>query len=244
VTAHRGFSGRAPENTLAAFAAAIAAGADAIELDVHLTRDRQLVVIHDDTLVRTTDGRGEVADHTLRELKRLDAGRWFSPQFTGERVPALAEVLDLARGRIALNIELKSGPRLPYTIEQLADRTWDEVRSQGMDGQVCFSSFAPAALERILGHDACQPVALITARPWCTPEEAGLGRLYPGLNCLSRQLNPDNVGRAHAAGTRVQAWTVNTRPAMRRLIALGIDGIITNRPDRLIRILETLPPLA
>jgi glycerophosphoryl diester phosphodiesterase len=237
VTAHRGFSGRAPENTLAAFRAAIAAGCDMIELDVHLSRDKRLVVIHDDTLKRTTDGRGEVADRSLRELRQLDAGAWFASGFAGERIPTLEEVLALARSRIGLNIELKNGPALPYTMEALADRAWDEVSRLGMRDQVLFSSFAPAAIDRILAHDAAQPVALITSRPWRTPEEASPDRRYPRLNCLFRRLDAGNVALAHAAGIRVQAWTVNTRPAMQRLIALGIDGIISNHPDRLVRIL-------
>src|SRR5512140_3219428 len=100
VTAHRGFSGENPENTLASFRAAIAAGADMVELDVHLTRDNELVVIHDDTLERTTDGKGNVADKTLAELKALDAGFKFNPQFAGERIPTLAEGLDTTRGRV------------------------------------------------------------------------------------------------------------------------------------------------
>ena len=111
VTAHRGFSGTAPENTLAAFRAAIDTGCDMIELDVHLSRDNQVVVIHDDTLERTTSGRGNVADQTYAELKRLDAGSWFDPRFSGERIPTLADVLSLARNRILVNIELKKGKK-------------------------------------------------------------------------------------------------------------------------------------
>ena len=134
VTAHRGFSGENPENTLASFRAAIAAGADMVELDVHLTRDNELVVIHDDTLERTTDGKGNVADKTLAELKRLDAGFKFNPRFAGERIPTLTEVLDVTRGRILVNIELKKGKNFPYTMEELADRTLAVVEKAGMTG--------------------------------------------------------------------------------------------------------------
>ncbi|MDA8125688.1 MAG: glycerophosphodiester phosphodiesterase family protein [Deltaproteobacteria bacterium] len=238
VTAHRGFSGRAPENTLAAFRAAIDAGCDMIELDVHLSRDREVVVIHDDDLSRTTDGRGKVADHVFAALRRLDAGGWFAPSFAGERIPSLIEVLELARGRILLNIELKAGKTLPYSPEELADRTLAACEKAGLLAQILFSSFAPAALDRIRERHPALPVALITANPWTSPEEPGQGKRYPTLSCRSATLNEANIGRAHAAGIRVHAWTVNAPQAMKRFIALGVDGIITNRPDRLIELLK------
>lgn len=238
VTAHRGFSGRAPENTLAAFRAAIEAGCDMIELDVHLSRDNQVVVIHDDTLERTTSGRGNVADRTFAELQRLDAGSWFDPRFSGEKIPALAEVLSLARNRILVNIELKKGTHFPYTMEELADRTLREVDRAEMLDQVLFSSFDPAAIDRIRERNPLLPVALITNKPWVTPGEAGGGKSYPTLNCRITVLNEDNIRLARAGGIRVHAWTVNEPEAMRKAIALGVDGIITNHPDRLIRILQ------
>jgi glycerophosphoryl diester phosphodiesterase len=238
VTAHRGFSGRAPENTLAAFRAAIDAGCDMVELDVHLSRDREVVVIHDDTLERTTNGSGNVADSLFANLGRLDAGRWFAPRFAQERIPALSEVLALVRGRILVNIELKQGKKLPYTPEQLADRTLDECKKADMLDQVLFSSFAPNAIDRIREHNPELPVALITENPWRTPEEAGAGKLYPTLNCRAATLTGAGIGQAHAAGIRVHAWTVNTRPAMKRFIMLGVDGIITNHPDLLIPLLQ------
>jgi len=238
VTAHRGFSGEAPENTLAAFRGAIDAGCDMIELDVHLTRDNEVVVIHDDTLERTTSGRGAVAGKTFAELRGLDAGFWFDPRFSGERIPVLAEVLALARNRIFVNIELKKGKNLPYTMEELADWTLREVEMAGMADQVLFSSFDTAAVERIRVRNPFLPVALIVDKPWMKPEEAGGGKIYPVLNCRTTALNEENIRRAHAGGIRVHVWTVNTQEAMARFIALGIDGIITNHPDRLIALLQ------
>jgi glycerophosphoryl diester phosphodiesterase len=238
VTAHRGFSGQYPENTLAAFRGAIEAGSDRIELDVHLTRDGQVVVIHDDTLERTAAGQGNVADRTLAELRQLDAGAWFAPRFAGERIPTLAEVLDLCRGRIFVNIELKKGKALPYTLEELADRTLAVVEQAGMEGQVLFSSFAPAALERVRAVAPRLPLALIVDKPWDRPEEPGRGALYGALNCKTTVLNAENVRRARAAGIEIHVWTVNAPEAMERFIALGVDGIITNHPDRLIEILK------
>lgn len=238
VTAHRGFSGKAPENTLAAFRAAIDAGCDMIELDVHLSRDNQVVVIHDDTLERTTSGRGNVADRTFAELQRLDAGSWFDPRFSGERIPALAEVLSLTRNRILVNIELKKGKNFPYTMEELADRTIREVETAGMLDQVLFSSFDPAAIDRIREKNPLLPVALITNKPWAKPEDAGGGKRYPTLNCRFDVLNEGNIRLAHSVGIRIHAWTVNAPDDMRKAIALGVDGIITNHPDRLIRLLR------
>src|SRR6185295_20215055 len=104
--AHRGASGRAPENTPAAFAAALALGAEAIELDCQLSADGEPVVIHDETLERTSDGRGPVGDRTAAELDQLDAGSWFGPEFRGERIPRLAAVLDQVRDRVTLNVEM------------------------------------------------------------------------------------------------------------------------------------------
>ncbi|MHB9097542.1 MAG: glycerophosphodiester phosphodiesterase [Syntrophales bacterium] len=240
VTAHRGFSGMAPENTLAAFRRAIDAGCDMIELDVHLTRDKEVVVIHDDTLERTTSGRGSVAGKTLVELRGLDAGAWFHPRFAGERVPLLAEVLALARDRIFVNIELKKGEHFPYTMEDLADRTLSVVETAGMADQVLFSSFDPAAVDRIRERNPLLPVALIVEKPWMKSEEAGGGKIYPVLNCRTTALNEGNIRRAHDGGIRVHVWTVNTPKAMARFIALGVDGIITNHPDRLIALLQGL----
>lgn len=238
VTAHRGFSGQAPENTLASFQAAIDAGSDMIELDVHLTRDNEIVVIHDDTLGRTTNGKGNVADKTLRELKALDAGSWFDSRFAGEPIPTLAEVLTLARSRILVNIELKSGKNFPYTMGELADRTLAVVEKTGMAGQVLFSSFAPAAIERIRMRNPRLPIALIVDKHWTTPDEPGGGTLYGTLNCRATVLNEENIARAHAGGVKIHVWTVDTKEAMEKFISLGVDGIITNHPDRLIEILK------
>jgi glycerophosphoryl diester phosphodiesterase len=238
VTAHRGFSGEYPENTLASFRAAIAAGADMVELDVHLTRDSELVVIHDDTLERTTDGKGNVADKTLAELKALDAGFRFNLRFAGERIPTLTEVLDLTRGRIRVNIELKKGKNFPYTMEELADRTLAAVEKAKMTDQVLFSSFDPTAVDRIRETAPQLPIAVITQKPWTTPEEAGEGKLYPAINSSFKNLTEKNIRLAHAAGLQVHAWTVNAPADMEKVISLGVDGIITNHPDRLIELLR------
>ena len=237
VIAHRGFSGAAPENTLVAFSKAIETGCDMIEMDVQLSRDGEVVVIHDDTLDRTTNGKGKVSYHTLQDLKRFDAGVWFSPQFTGERIPALKEVLKLTRGKIPLAIELKKGDLGQYTIFDLADRALAEVEKTGCLGQVVFSSFDRTALERILERNSRIPVAYIYNKPWNSPLELAGKYPIPILSCRQTVFTKDNLMKAHQAGFKVNVWTVDTEPEMELLLDLGVDGIITNHPDRAIKVL-------
>jgi len=238
VIAHRGFSGAAPENTLAAFSKAIETGCDMIEMDVQLSRDGEVVVIHDDTLDRTTNGKGKVSQHTLQDLKTFDAGLWFSPQFTGERIPALKEVLKLTRGKIPLAIELKKGDLGQYTIFDLVDRTFAEVEKAACLGQVVFSSFDRTALERILERNSRIPVAYIYNKPWNSPLELAGKYPIPILSCRQTVLTKDNLMKAHQAGFKVNVWTVDTEPEMELLLDLGVDGIITNHPDRAIKVLK------
>ena len=137
VIAHRGFSGAAPENTLAAVRAAIEVGADMVEIDVTLTSDGHIVVIHDETLDRTTTGSGRVSDFTLTELQRLDAGGWFAPRFAGERIPTLDQVLDEIEGRILLNVEIKS-----EAVERgIVTKVASAIRKRGMMEQLWFPRF-------------------------------------------------------------------------------------------------------
>ena len=238
VIAHRGFSGAAPENTLAAFSKAIEAGCDMIEMDVQLSRDGEVVVIHDDTLDRTTNGKGKVSQHTLQDLKRFDAGLWFSSQFTGERIPALKEVLALTCTKIPLAIELKKGDLGQYTIFDLADRALEEVEKAGCVGQVVFSSFDRAAIERILERNSRIPVAYIYNKPWDSPLELAGKYSIPILSCRHTVLTRDNLMKAHQAGFKVNVWTLDTEPEMELFLDLGVDGIITNHPDRAMKVLK------
>ena len=168
----------------------------------------------------------------------LDAGAWFNPRFAGERIPTLVEVLETARNRIRINIELKKGKKFPYTMEELADRTLAVVEKAGMMDQVLFSSFDPAAVNRIREKTPRLPIALIVDKPWEKPEDPGGGMCYPTLNCRTSVLNEENISRAHNDGIRIHVWTVNTKEAMEKFIALSVDGIITNHPDSLIDLLK------
>jgi glycerophosphoryl diester phosphodiesterase len=236
--AHRGFSGAAPENTLAAFKKAMEVGSDMIELDVHLSKDGQVVVIHDDTLKRTTSGIGKVADFSLQELKQLDAGKWLGSRFFGERIPTLKEVLELTRGKIPIHIELKEGDLGRYTITDLADRSLEEVEKAGLLDQVLFGSFSLPALERVREKKPGLPVALIYDKSWNTPQEVTRGRPFPVLSCSGKVLNQANASNARQQGIKVFVWTLNTEEHMEQFLNVGVDGIITNHPDKLIKILQ------
>ena len=238
VVGHRGFSGVAPENTIASFKKAMEIGVDMIELDVHLSKDGQVVVIHDDTLNRTTNGKGKVVSYTLNELKQLDAGSWFGSQFSGERIPTLKEVSELTRGQVLLCIELKGGDLGQYTLKDLADRSLQEVEKAGMLSQVLFASFDSSAIERIREKNPRIPVALIYSRSWSSPQEVTGGRPIPVLSCRGTVLTQTNASKARQQGIKVLVWTVNTEEHMEQFVNMGVDGIITDHPNRLIKILK------
>jgi glycerophosphoryl diester phosphodiesterase len=238
VIAHRGFSGDAPENTLAAFKKAIEVGSDMMEMDVHFSKDGQVVVIHDDHLERTTNGRGKVADHTLQELKKLDAGSWFGSPFSGEQIPTLQEVLELAKGNILVNIEIKNEYLGPYTISDLADRTLQEVQRKRMVKQVIFSSFDPSPLERVKERNFHARVALLYHNPWNIPQEITGDKPFSILNLRRSFLTKDKIAKIHEQGMKVNTYTVNSQKEMEQFIRWKIDGIFTNHPDRLINILK------
>lgn len=238
VTAHRGFSGDAPENTLAAFKKAMEVGSDMMELDVRFSKDGQIVVMHDDTLDRTANGRGKVSDYTLKELKQFDAGSWFAPQFSGEHIPTLVEVLELAKGKIRVNIEIKDESLGRYKITDLADRALQEVKKAGMEDQVIYVSFYPVALERIQERDSRLWVGLLYHRPWNSLHEVTGGRSFPVLGLRNSYLTKGKIDKIHQQGMKVNVYTVNSEEEMEQFIRWGVDGIITNHPDRLIKILQ------
>ncbi len=238
VIAHRGFSGMAPENTMIAFRKAIDVGSDMIELDVRLSKDGEVVVIHDETLEKTTTGRGRVIDKTIHELKQLDAGSKFHPSFSGERIPTLREVLELVKGKVLVNIEIKMGDYGRWTILNLADLAREEVEKIGMPDQVVFSSFDPSALERVLEKNPSAQVAYLYNRPWSVPREVTGGRPFSTLNCRKSVLTPENISRAHQEGIRIGVYTLNTEEEMEKFIDMKVDAIITDYPDRLIAILK------
>jgi glycerophosphoryl diester phosphodiesterase len=226
VIAHRGASGTCPENTLAAFRRAAALGVPMVELDVQLTRDHEVVVVHDWTLDRTTDGTGPVRDRTLAEIRRLDAGTWFGPTFRGERVPTLAEVL--AAVPVAVNVELK-----PVGDDGLEVRALAAVESAGALGRVVFSSFDPAALGRLRARSRAATLAVLWEREAIADALELAERVAArALHLRKDAVTSDALARTVRAGLPVRAWTVNDPAESARLRAAGVAGIFTDFPER------------
>jgi len=238
VIAHRGFSGSAPENTLIAFLKALEIGSDMVELDVQLSKDREVMVFHDDTLERTTNGWGRVVDYTLTDLKTLDAGSRLAAQFAGERIPTLREVLDLVRGRCLVNIEIKHPNHGLYPITDLVDRALLEVKNVGMLDEVIFSSFNPSALDWIKKNEPLVRVAVLFHHSWRSLTEVTGGKDYKVLNLRKDYLTEEKIAQIHHQGLKVNVYTLNSDEELEQFVRWQVDGIITNHPDRLIRILK------
>jgi len=230
VVGHRGAMGHCPENTLASFERGLQLGADWIELDVHLSRDNALIVVHDETLDRTTNGQGAVREHSLAELKALDAGSWFGPEYAGERVPTLDEVLGWARQRNAIvDIEIKNAPVYYAGIEAAVVEALDRY---GMTEQVIVISFDHRTVQRVKTLDPRIATGVLYS-----------GRPVDGGVSLAAQAQADailphwahvtaaDVAGAHSAGLSVAPWASSDPAVLRGLIDAGVDAIGTNHPD-------------
>ena len=230
IIAHRGASGTRPENTLAAFRRAVELGADMIELDVQLTRDGGVVVLHDDTLERTTDGAGPLAASTLADVRRLDAGSWFAPAFAGERVPTLAEVL--AAIAIPINVELKA-PARPGNADGLEARALAAVEAGGALGRVVFSCFEEERLERLRALSAAATLAVLWDRSRVPHAIQRAERVFArALHLRKDKVTSRAVALAGAASLEVRAWTVNAPAELSHLAAAGVTAIFTDFPER------------
>lgn len=234
VWAHRGFSSKFPENTLPAFIAALELGVDGIELDIHLTKDGHVVVIHDEQLNRTTNGNGLVVAHTLEELKDLDAGNWFGGEFAGVQIPTLVEVLDLVATwptPVTLNIESKSGV-IPYPGLELT--AWQQVCERGFQDRVIFSSFNHFSLRDLKVAAPRAQIGLLYMEglvdPWRYAKHLSAGALHPYFLSFDREV----VHAAHEHKVAIHAFTVNHEDHMRRLLEWNVDALITDRPDVLL----------
>jgi glycerophosphoryl diester phosphodiesterase len=227
---HRGYPTRYPENTLASFEGAMQAGCDMIELDVTLTKDRRVVVIHDDTLDRTTTGQGSVKDHSFEEIRKLDAGSWFDSRFSTERVPELSEVLKLTAGRCLLNIEIKkSAFERGYPADAVEHQVVELVKTSGAMDRVIVSSFDPRILERIATLEDPPAIAYISDHG----ADRSILKMLLAIKAFSwhprfKVLTRDQVEMLHAAGLKIFPWTINTRQEAERILALGVDGLICN----------------
>lgn len=233
--AHRGIRHRFPENTIAAFQGAINAGAHMIELDVCLTKDRQIVVIHDETVDRTTNGNGKVRRLTMEELAQLDAGSWFDPKFSGEQLPTLAQVLALAKGKILVNIEIKPeafeahGPSDAIELQVLG-----LVRSHQMEENVLVSCFQWQVLQRLREKAPDIALGLLSDVPaddrlfaWCRKIQGF--SWHPDYRVVTRP----HIEVLHQMGAKVFPYAVNGSIDTRRMREMGVDGLMVDDPDQM-----------
>jgi glycerophosphoryl diester phosphodiesterase len=230
---HRGAKGHAPENTFASFNLAVELGVSAVETDVHLSRDGEVVLIHDHTVDRTTDGRGFVRDMTLAELKRLDAGAWFDPRFAGQRIPTLAELLDWAHDRVGVAIEIKNGP---IYYPGIAAKVLRLLKEHGMERQAILISFDHLVLReaKMIAPDVATGILYVGrfVDEVGAARAAGADALHPNWAFVT----PDLVEKAHAGGLAVSPWCPNDLATIRLLGDMGVDSIGTDYPDLFDRI--------
>jgi len=233
VFGHRGASGYAPQNTLPAFELAVQQGVDGVEFDVHLSADGELVVIHDFDVDHTTDGHGEVAALTLAELKALDAGVKFDAKFAGARIPTLDEVFETLAGRIAVNVEIKA------IAEEIEAKVADCIRRHNLTDKAIISSFNPLILHRF--RAAAPDIAIGFLYYEETPAE--FMQMMMGLPYEARHPHHPMIDRAYMEqakrfGYRVNTWTVNDAARAVALQELGVDCIMTDTPDVMIKALN------
>jgi glycerophosphoryl diester phosphodiesterase len=239
IIAHRGGRKWAPENTLEAFKRSLEAGFDGIELDIQRCATGELLVFHDDELSRTTNGVGRISDFSLDELRSLDAGSWFSPEFSGISMPLLSEVLQLIDGRLTLHIEIKNAP-FPFSgIEEellsiLAGYKHPEKIVISSFDHYCLSKISKLSVERRYKLAFLAEAILVDVAEYAKKLSASF--YHPSTHVATATL----VNEAHAAGLGVNVWTANTTFDWERLLKLGVDGIITDDPQGLAAFLERI----
>ncbi|MBF0351309.1 MAG: glycerophosphodiester phosphodiesterase [SAR324 cluster bacterium] len=239
IIGHRGYCARFPENTLSSFNAAIKAGAQMIELDVTFSKDRRLMVIHDETLDRTTNGTGQIQHHTHQELKQLDAGSWFSEMFSGEKIPDLEEVFDMVQQNCLINVEIK--PEAfeisdgTQTIEQMVIQL---IEKYHLEESILISSFEHRLFHRIQHRAPYLRLGLLHD-PEIHPEMTKLCRHYPVHSCHpdARTLRAEDITSLHEQGLKVCPYTVNNEDEMKKLLSWGVDGMFTDDPVRLLQVI-------
>lgn len=238
IFAHRGSAGTHPENTMAAYIEAERVGADGLEMDVHLTKDNQLVVIHDDTVNRTTNGSGMVRNHTLAELKKLDAGSWFSPSFQLEKIPTLKEVLEfIQNNKMILNIELKYAT-LDYV--DFEEKVIQAVEAYNLVDRVIISSFNHEGLKKV---NELQPkiecAALYMERlfePWHYVKTFGAKAIHSYVKTTDANM----IHKAKANNIAVRVFTVNQTAQLHYFIQANFPAIITDYPKKALDIRKTI----
>ncbi|HTQ58750.1 MAG TPA: glycerophosphodiester phosphodiesterase family protein [Candidatus Solibacter sp.] len=230
IIGHRGASGHAPENTLAAFKKAVALGATFVETDLQLSRDARFVAIHDDSLDRTTNGQGKVHDQTLAALRRLDAGSWFGSEYAGERIPTLEEILEFTKKNdVVFYLELK--PSGSWGGEHALIGA---LRESGEVARVMVISFDPAILAGLRDIEPTLMTGVLydgqLADPLKSATDAGARQVVVRGDLVT----PSLINEAHKRDLQVVCWTINQPAHIRLLIAAGVDGIMSDYPDRIV----------
>lgn len=243
VIAHRGASHYHPENTLSAFSNAISMKADMLELDVSLSKDGVPVVIHDNTLDRTTDGSGMVNNYDLSELKKLDAGKWFDPAYEGETIPTLEEVLKMSRGKIALNIEFKPLEKGEYPDIKVVPTVLKLVKDYGMEEHVIFSSFDYRILTRIRELDVDIYTALlyeVRQSKGRSPSELVNDYRMNAFNCSYGEYSEKWAEELRSNQIPVFVYYLEEERNLKKTLERGATGIFSNKPDVLRKIVDNM----
>lgn len=231
--AHRGATGYAPENTIAAFDLAVEMKADYIEIDVQRSKDGELVLIHDTTVDRTTDGTGKVGDLTFEQLRSLDAGSWFGEQFEGEKIPTFDEILDRYHGKVGILVEMKSPELYPGIEEQVAEELKERNLDKPQNEKIIIQSFNFDSMKKMDKLLPKVPIGVLTSnRAHTTPEALQEFSTYadwfnPSYGIVTKEL----VNQVHSLGMQIGSWTVRSQEAADFLFEMGVDAIITDYPD-------------
>lgn len=225
--AHRGFSGKYPENTNIAFAKALTEGyCDGIEVDIHMTKDNKLVIIHDEKLDRTTTGTGYIKDHTLEELMQLDAGVKYDEKYKGEKILCIKSAMELAKTYdVTLYVEIKD---LAGFYEAIEEEVIDRVETVGVEDKVVISARNVETLKRIKEiKPHVQTSLIVEDMTWDVRDY----RYADSISCEYTKLTEEAVATIHSIGKKVIAWVVDEKAAMKEMKTLEVDAVITNYPD-------------
>ena len=231
IIAHRGYSSQYPENTLSAIRAAVEAGADMVEIDVQLTKDNAIVVMHDKSVYRTTTGSGLVKDLTLEQIRALDAGSKFDPKFAGEGVPTLEEALDAVHGKAMLNIEVK-GADTDGARRHMAQQIASLVQRKNYEAHVQVMAFDSDFMKEMRQKAPQMSMALlVVSNPFGYKRRQAVNLQMDGLNMLHSTVSASEVDDLHKAGLKTHVYTVNRQNSMLKALRKGVDGLITDYPE-------------
>ena len=231
--AHRGATGYAPENTIAAFDKGVEMKADHIEIDVQRSKDGELVIIHDTTVDRTTDGTGNVKDLTFEQIRSLDAGSWKGEEFKGEKIPTFDEILDRYHGKVGILIELKAPELYPGIEAQVAEELKERNLDKPQNEKIIIQSFNFESMKITNSLLPKVPIGVLTSNRAHTTEQAlkefatYADYFNPSYGIVTKEL----VDQVHALGMKIQSWTVRSQEAADFLLEMNVDGIITDYPD-------------